>query len=379
MKQEIIKVVVLPGDGIGPEVTREAMRVLDAVTEGSSVEIEWDQRPFGASAHGTHGSVFPEETRAAVLQSDAVLLGAVGDPSADHLPPAERPERGLLELRETLGTWANLRPAVTYPAIQGASPLRAELIEGTDLLVVRELCGGIYFGEPRGESPAVDGHPDGARAFDTMVYTEREIRRIARVAFEQARSRSGRLTSVDKANVLASSRLWRRIVDDVATDYPDVELTHSYVDSCAMALASAPRRFDVLLAGNLFGDILSDIAAVLTGSLGCLPSASVGEGPGLFEPVHGSAPDIAGKGLANPIGAILSGAMLLRHATERHDLADAIEGAVQSALAAGITTADLSEDTSSALSTEAFGKHVASICRRPQRAEVAVPRVSLLP
>lgn len=345
------RIAVLPGDGIGPEVTAEAVRVLQAAARLGELPLELQTLPFGASARAEHGSVFPQETRTAVGRADAVLLGAVGDPMADHWPAEERPERGLLQLRQFLGTWANLRPARCIPALIDSSPLRPERIQGTDLLVVRELCGGIYFGEPRGERLGEHGQ----EAFDTLIYNEHEVRRIARLAFAAARERRGRLTSVDKANVLASSRLWRRVVVEVSEEFPDVELEHRYVDACAMALATSPRDFDVLLCGNLFGDILSDEAGVLTGSLGCLPSASLGDGIGLFEPVHGSAPDLAGQDRANPMGAILSAALLLRHGLGREDLASLVEEALASCLDQGLRTADIHTPGTTLVGTRALG------------------------
>ncbi len=330
-----LRVLALPGDGIGPDVTVEALRVLEAAATLGGVQVQIEQAPIGGVAIDQLGSPGPPDTLAAARAADAVLLGAVGGPAWDHLPSADRPERGLLALRKALGVYANLRPARFFPALAGASPLRPELTEGADIVVVRELLGGIYFGEPRGL--------DGRRGFNTLVYGADEIERIGRVAFELARTRSGRLTSVDKANVLESMALWRQTMTELAADYPDVELDHLYVDACAMALVTRPRSFDVLVAGNLFGDIISDEAAALTGSLGMLPSASLGDGPGLFEPVHGSAPDIAGKGVANPLATILSVAMLLHHSAGRPDLARAVEAAVDRTLADGFRTGDIAD------------------------------------
>jgi 3-isopropylmalate dehydrogenase len=322
-------IVLLPGDGIGPEIVAAARRVLDAVGEFS-----YDERLIGGASIDAHGTALTDEVLDACRAADAVLLGAVGGPKWDSTDPgAPRPEQGLLGLRKGLGLYANLRPVKPIAALLDASPLRRERIEGTDLLVVRELTGGIYFGE-RGR--------DGDRAYDTCVYTVAEIERIARVGFEAAQRRSGRVTSVDKANVIETSRLWRETVLAVAADYEGVELDHMLVDNAAMQLVSDPSRFDVILTENMFGDILSDESAMLTGSLGMLPSASLGgDGPGVFEPVHGSAPDIAGTGTANPLATFLSVAMLLRDGLGTADPAAAVEAAVEGALEAGLRTADL--------------------------------------
>jgi len=328
-------IVLLPGDGIGPEVVGAAARVLDAVAARFSIQITTASHPIGGVAlrHGL--PALPPATLDACRTAKAVLLGAVGDPSFDHLPSAERPEGGLLALRRGLGVYANLRPARLWPGCEGAGPLKPELSKNADLLIVRELTGGLYFAEPRGFAP------DGLSAFNTMRYSTDEITRIARVAFDAARRRKKQVTSVDKANVLETSQLWRRVVTAVAADYPDVTLSHMYVDACAMALVTSPAKFDVILTENLFGDILSDEAAVIVGSIGLLPSASIGDGPGLFEPVHGSAPDIAGTDKANPIGAIASVAMLLEHAFGATDAAKTIERAVVRVLEAGHRTSDL--------------------------------------
>jgi 3-isopropylmalate dehydrogenase len=322
-------IVLLPGDGIGPEIVDSARRVLDAV--GS---FDYDERLVGGASIDTHGTALTDEVLDACRAADAVLLGAVGGPKWDTTDPsAPRPEQGLLGLRKGLGLFANLRPVKPIPALVGSSPLRPEVIAGTDLLVVRELTGGIYFGE-RGR--------DSDRAFDTCVYTVAEVERIARVGFEAASRRRGRVTSVDKANVLETSRLWRQTVSELAGDYEGVELDHMLVDNAAMQLVSDPSRFDVILTENMFGDILSDESAMLTGSLGMLPSASLGDGgPGVFEPVHGSAPDIAGSGAANPLATVLSAAMLLRDGLGMDGEADAVEAAVDSVLATGLRTADL--------------------------------------
>ncbi len=329
------RVVVLAGDGVGPEVTAEALRVLDACCSRAKKPLEVVECAIGGAAVDAHGDPFPSMTREACLGADAVLLGAVGGPKYDALDEHLRPEKGLLALRKALGVYANLRPVRAFPSLEGTAPVRAEIVRGTDLVVVRELLGGLYFGEPRG----TDG--DGKRAFNTMVYTEDEVSRIARVAFELARGRRRHVTSVDKANVLEVSRLWRRVVTEVHAAYPDVELAHQYVDSAAMDLVRQPSRFDVVLTENLFGDILTDEAAVLAGSIGLLASASLGDGPGLYEPIHGSAPDIAGRGVANPIGAIASVAMMLRSSLGLPEQAARLERAIEAVLEAGDRTKDL--------------------------------------
>ena len=329
--------LVLPGDGIGPEVSAEALRVVDLLLSENRLQLEVESALLGGAALDASGDPAPEKTLAAAVRADAVLLGAVGGPAWDAVAPELRPEAGLLRLRAQMQVYANLRPAFLYPGLAAASSLRRELVEGLDILIVRELTGGIYFGQPR----ALEEGPP-RRGFDTMVYDEDEIRRVAQVAFAAAGSRNQRLCSVDKANVLASSRLWRSVVTEMGQDYPQVELSHLYVDNAAMQLARSPLQFDVLLAGNLFGDILSDLAGALTGSIGMLPSAAVNaSGAGLYEPCHGAAPDIAGQGLANPIAAILSLAMLLRHSLRQPELGDLLEQAVRNALAAGLRTADL--------------------------------------
>ena len=329
-------IALLPGDGIGPEVIDAAAAVLDAIADRHGHTLTLTRSPFGAAALRDGGPPLPPATLEACRAADAVLLGAVGDPQFSEGPRERRPETGLLELRKALDVWANLRPARIWPGLERDCPLRPDRIAGVDLLIVRELIGGIYFGEPRGRNA------DRTEAFDPMRYSVREIERIARVAFEAARSRRRRVTSVDKANVLECSRLWREVVTTVAGDYPDVTLEHQLVDSCTMRLVTEPGSMDVLVAGNLFGDILSDEAGAVVGSLGLLPSASIGGGGGgLFEPVHGSAPDIAGQDRANPIGAIASAAMLLRHALNAEKEADAIETAIGAALAEGCRTADL--------------------------------------
>jgi 3-isopropylmalate dehydrogenase len=327
------RITVLPGDGIGPEVTREAVACLEQVASLFGHDFTFQSHAMGGCALDEFGVPLPPSTLDACLGGDAILLGAVGDPRHDAQPAGNKPESGLLALRKTLGAFANLRPAALHPALVKASPLREEVVRGADLLVVRELAGGLYFGEPRSL--------DADRGVNTLPYTRFEVERIARVAFEAARGRRRKVTSVDKANVLESSQLWRRVVIEVARDYPDVALDHQYVDSCAMALITRPTSFDVVLTDNLFGDILSDEASVLTGSLGMLPSASLGGKVGLYEPVHGSAPDIAGQDRANPIGAIGSAAMLLRHSFGLVAEADALEAAISAVLTQGFGTPDL--------------------------------------
>lgn len=324
-------VLLLPGDGIGPEVTDMARRCMEAAAAAEGFEIHFEDAPFGGAAIDATGTPLPERTLETARAVDAIFLGAVGGPRWDDAP--ERPEKGLLDLRKALGLYANLRPVKVFDGLEDLSPLKSDRVQGADVLIVRELTGGLYFGEKReGES----------EAFDACSYSAVEIERIAHMAFRAASARSGRVTSVDKANVLATSRLWRRTVDRVATDYPDVVLDHLYVDAAAMALVTEPTRFDVILTENLFGDILSDEAAVIAGSIGLLGSASLGAtGPGLFEPIHGSAPDIAGSGLANPGGAIASAAMLMRHGLRQSGGADRIDAALAVALAEGVKTKDL--------------------------------------
>jgi 3-isopropylmalate dehydrogenase len=329
------KITVLPGDGVGPEVCAEAARMLRALGHFNNIEFRFEEKLIGGAAIRAEGTPLPQSTLDACLTSDAVFLGAVGAPEFDHLPPAQRPEAGLLGLRTELGGFANLRPAAFFPAIADCSPLRRSRVEGADVLIVRELLGGLYFAQPRGFGEKQDS------AYNTMRYSTPEIERVARIAFEQARQRRKKVTSVDKANVLETSQLWRRTVIQVAKDYPEVTLDHMYVDACAMHLISNPARFDVILTENLFGDILSDEAAAITGSLGMLASASIGGAVDLYEPVHGSAPDIAGQGIANPLGAIASAAMLLRHsAGMSHEAAD-LETAIRQVLEAGHRTKDI--------------------------------------
>lgn len=342
------RIATLSGDGIGPEVIREARRVLDHVGAIFDVEFQCSAHLIGGAALTAGLSPLPPDTASAATTSDAVLLGAVGDPSFDHLPAGSRPESGLLALRQRLGVYANLRPARAWTGLEDSGPLKPPVLAGTDMIVVRELLGGLYYGEPRQWDRATD------QAVNTMRYSRPEVERVARVAFELARGRRRRVVSVDKANVLETSQLWRAVVIDVARDFPDVQLSHEYVDACAMKLACAPSSFDVLLTENLFGDILSDEAGAICGSLGLLPSASLGQGPGLFEPVHGSAPSIAGRNQANPAGAILSVAMMLRLGLKLPEPAAAIERAVEETLASGFRTADIAPAGTIVASTTEF-------------------------
>jgi 3-isopropylmalate dehydrogenase len=346
------RIAVLPGDGIGQEVTPEAMRVLAAVAKGAGVSLEFEQALVGGAAIDAAGEPLPAVSMALCQQADAILFGAVGGPRWDDLPPERRPERGLLALRKELDLFANLRPARCFPMLVDASPLKRSVVEGTDLMVIRELTGGLYFGEPRGVERFADG---GARAINTMAYTSREIERVARMAFEVARKRRRRLASVDKANVLVVSQLWREIVTRVGREFPDVTLEHVLVDNAAMALVHRPTQFDTLVTENTFGDILSDEAAILAGSMGMLPSASIGGKVGLYEPVHGTAPDIAGKGVANPIAAILSAAMLLRYSLDMAGAADRVEAAVERVLGQGHRTADIAGPGEKTLGTRKMG------------------------
>jgi 3-isopropylmalate dehydrogenase len=359
----LLNVAILPGDGIGPEVTDEAVRILQTAAEAGHHQLRVTRRPVGGAALLAHKDPLPLETLQACLNSGAVLLGAVGGPSFDGFPSHLRPEAGLLRLRRQLGVFANLRPAQCFPALEGCSPLRPEVVRGTDVLIVRELLGGIYFGQPR----STQGAPGKRAAIDTMQYGEAEIERIARVAFELARSRRRKVTSVDKANVLDCSRLWRDVVTRMGQQYSDVKLVHMYVDSAAMALVARPTDFDVLLTENMFGDILSDQAGAVVGSLGMLGSASIGGKVGLYEPVHGSAPDIAGQGVANPLGAILSAAMLLRHSFKLESEAAGIESAVAGVLASGYRTRDLARAGESVVTTSEMGKKVAEAVRKPSQ------------
>ncbi len=347
-----LRVVLIPGDGVGPEVVAAACDVLDAVAARFGHAVEKTTTLMGGAALRAGRPALPPETLDACRAATATLLGAVGDPAFDHLPSKERPEGGLLALRKGLGVFANLRPTRIWPGLESAAPLKPEIARGADLLIVRELTGGLYFGEPR----QID--LERGEAFNTMRYSRMEVERIARVAFDAARRRRRQVTSVDKANVLETSQLWRAVVTDVAREYPDVNLEHMYVDSCAMALVTNPSRFDVVVTENLFGDILSDEAAVIAGSIGLLPSASLGDGPGLFEPVHGSAPDIAGQDRANPLGTIASVAMMLRYSFGLEREADAVEQAIEASLVAGERTADLA-GAATPLGCREMGRRVA--------------------
>jgi len=346
-----MNVAVLPGDGIGPEIIAQALAVLKKL----DLRIEFQESPVGGAGYEAHGDPLPEKTLALAKQADAVLFGAVGDPRHDNLPRAKRPEQAILGLRKELGLFANLRPARVHPELANASALKAEVVSGLDILIVRELTGDIYFGQPKGIRE-VHGEREG---FDTMRYRESEIRRIARVAFEAARKRSRRVCSVDKANVLETSQLWREVVTAEARSYPDIELTHMYVDNCAMQLVRTPKQFDVIVTGNMFGDILSDEASMLTGSIGMLPSASLDDkGKGLYEPIHGTAPDIAGKGVANPLATILSAAMMLRYSLKQEKAADRIEAAVTKVLRDGLRTADIYTEGTRRVGTTEMGDAV---------------------
>ncbi len=349
------RVVLLPGDGIGPEITAVARQLLEAVSARHGFTLEFSEAPIGGSAIDATGEPLPASTLEACKAADAVLLAAIGSPRFDALPREQRPESGLLALRSGMELFANLRPVKIVPALIGASSLRPEVVEGVDLMVVRELTGGIYFGKPKGRVQA-DGEE---RAFNTMTYSDSEVDRIARVAFKLACERRGQLCSVDKANVLDVSQLWRDRVEGMKDEYPAVDVSHLYVDNAAMQLVRDPRQFDVVLTGNLFGDILSDISAMLTGSIGMLPSASLGsEGPGLYEPVHGSAPDLAGQDKANPMAMVLSAAMMLRTGLKQNAAAEDLEHAVDRVLAAGFRTGDLMSEGCTALGCQAMGEEL---------------------
>jgi 3-isopropylmalate dehydrogenase len=353
-----MKIAILPGDGIGTEIVAEAVRVLKLL----DLPFEMEQAEVGGAAYEAHGHPLPESTLKLAQAADAVLFGAVGDWKYDTLERSLRPEQAILGLRKHLGLFANFRPALCYPELTHASSLKPELVAGLDILIIRELTGDIYFGQPRGRRTAVDGHFPGAEeAFDTMRYSRPEIERIAHVAFQAARQRSKRVTSVDKANVLETFQFWKDVVTEVGTQYPDVALDHMYVDNAAMQLVKAPKRFDVMVTGNMFGDILSDAAAMLTGSIGMLPSASLNaHKKGLYEPSHGSAPDIAGKGIANPLATILSAAMMLRFSLQQPQAADRIESAVRAVLAAGYRTPDIWSDGTQKVGTREMGDAVAA-------------------
>ncbi|HUX18082.1 MAG TPA: 3-isopropylmalate dehydrogenase [Acidithiobacillus sp.] len=348
------KIAIFAGDGIGPEIVAAARQVLDAVDQAAHLGLRCTEGLVGGAALDASDDPLPAVSLQLAMEADAVILGAVGGPRWDAYPPAKRPEQGLLRLRKGLDLYANLRPAQIFPQLLDASPLRPELVRDVDILVVRELTGDIYFGQPRGLE-VVDGK---RRGFNTMVYDEDEIRRIAHVAFRAAQGRRRQLCSVDKANVLETTRLWREVVTEVARDYPDVQLSHMYVDNAAMQLIRAPAQFDVLLTGNMFGDILSDEASQLTGSIGMLPSASLGEGRAMYEPIHGSAPDIAGQDKANPLATILSVAMMLRHSLNAEPWAQRVEAAVQRVLDQGLRTADIAAPGTPVIGTKAMGAAV---------------------
>lgn len=350
------KIAVLPGDGIGPEIVAEAVKVLNAL----DLDLELQSAPVGGAAYAAHGHPLPEATLKLAMESDAVLFGAVGDWKYDTLERHLRPEQAILGLRKAMGLFANFRPAICYKELTHASSLKPELVAGLDILIIRELTGDIYFGQPRGRRVATDGHFPGAEeAFDTMRYSKPEIERIAHVAFQAAQKRGKKVTSVDKANVLETFQFWKDVVTEVGKQYPDVALNHMYVDNAAMQLVKEPKRFDVVVTGNMFGDILSDEASMLTGSIGMLPSASLNDKKqGLYEPSHGSAPDIAGKGIANPLATILSAAMMLRFSLGQEAAAQKIEAAVQKVLADGLRTPDIYSEGTTKVSTREMGDAV---------------------
>ncbi|MDE2593714.1 MAG: 3-isopropylmalate dehydrogenase [Burkholderiales bacterium] len=351
-----MKIAVLPGDGIGPEIVAEAVKVLNTL----DLSFKLEEAKVGGAAFDAHGHPLPEHTLTLAMESDAVLFGSVGDWKYDKLDRPLRPEQAILGLRKNMGLFANFRPAICYPQLTHASSLKPELVAGLDILIIRELTGDIYFGQPRGRRLSPDGEFKGAEeAFDTMRYSRPEIERIAHVAFQAARKRNKRVTSVDKANVLETFQFWKDVVTEVHAQYPDIELDHMYVDNAAMQLVKAPKKFDVLFTGNMFGDILSDAAAMLTGSIGMLPSASLNaKGQGLYEPSHGSAPDIAGKGVANPLATILSAAMMLRFSLNQEEAASRIERAVQSVLEQGLRTPDIYSEGSKKVGTVEMGEAV---------------------
>jgi len=351
-----MKIAVLPGDGIGPEIVVEAVKVLHAL----DLSFELETAPVGGAAYAALGHPLPASTLKLAQEADAILFGAVGDWKYDNLERHLRPEQAILGLRKNLGLFANFRPAICYPELMGASSLKPELVAGLDILIIRELTGDIYFGQPRGRRIATDGNfPEAEEAFDTMRYSRPEIERIAHVAFQAARKRSKRVTSIDKANVLETFQFWKEVVTEVGQQYPDVALDHMYVDNAAMQLVKAPKKFDVIVTGNMFGDILSDEASMLTGSIGMLPSASLNaSNQGLYEPSHGSAPDIAGQGIANPLATILSAAMMLRFSLNQEEAAQRIENAVKSVLAQGLRTADIYSEGTTRVSTIEMGNAV---------------------
>ncbi|QOP43527.1 3-isopropylmalate dehydrogenase [Sulfurimonas sediminis] len=347
------KIALIKGDGIGPEIIDEAVKVLDAVASYSGFILKYEDLLMGGCAYDITGDPLPQETISGALNSDAVLFGAIGGEKWDNLPREKRPESGLLRFRKELGVYANLRPAVVYDELINASSLKPEVVRGVDLMVVRELIGGIYFGEPKGR--------DATKGWNTMVYTRDEIVRIAHQAFKIAMTRSKRVCSIDKANVLDVSQLWRETVEEVAKEYPDVELSHMYVDNAAMQLIRDPKQFDVMLTGNIFGDILSDEASMLSGSIGLLPSASIGAKIGVYEPIHGSAPDIAGQGIANPIATISSASMMLRYALNEEEAANKIDNAIKKTLSEGYRTGDLAQfDAKEVCSTSEMGSIIAN-------------------
>ena len=347
-----MRIAVLPGDGIGPEIMAQALNVLKRL----ELPLEMELAPVGGAGYDAAGDPLPEATLKLARQADAILFGAVGGWKYDELPRAKRPEQAILGLRKHLGLFANLRPAQVHAELAGASALKAEVVAGLDILIVRELTGDIYFGQPRGIHKLADGQREG---FDTMRYSEGEIRRIAHVGFQAAEKRGRKLCSVDKANVLETSQLWRDVVTEVGKEYPNVELSHMYVDNCAMQLVRTPKQFDVIVTGNMFGDILSDEASMLTGSIGMLPSASLdARNKGLYEPIHGSAPDIAGKDIANPLATILSAAMMLRYSLRQPAAADRIEAAVKKVLKEGYRTADIVEPGAKTVGTKEMGEAV---------------------
>ena len=357
----VMKIAVLPGDGIGPEIVHEAVKVLKVL----DLPFQLDEAKVGGAAFDAHGHPLPEHTLNLAMASDAVLFGSVGDWKYDTLDRPLRPEQAILGLRKNMGLFANFRPAICYPQLTHASSLKPELVAGLDILIIRELTGDIYFGQPRGRRESPDGEFKGApEAFDTMRYSRPEIERIAHVAFQAARKRHKRVTSVDKANVLETFQFWKDVVTEVHAQYPDIELDHMYVDNAAMQLVKAPKKFDVLFTGNMFGDILSDAAAMLTGSIGMLPSASLNaKGQGLYEPSHGSAPDIAGKGVANPLATILSAAMMLRFSLNQEEAASRIERAVQSVLEQGLRTPDIYSEGTKKVGTVEMGEAVVAALR----------------
>ncbi len=355
------KILVLPGDGIGPEIIAQAMKLLETLKHDFDLNITLEQGAIGGAGYDDCGHPLPEHTLKLAREADAILLGAVGGPQYDSLPRELRPERGLLGIRSALGLFANLRPAILYPQLAGASTLRAEVVSGLDIMIVRELTGGIYFGQPRGIRTREDGQREG---FNTMIYTEAEIERIMRTAFDIALKRQRRVCSVDKANVLEVSELWREVAERVSKDYPEVSLSHLYVDNAAMQLVRAPKQFDVMVTSNLFGDVLSDIAAMLTGSIGMLPSASLdANGKGMYEPVHGSAPDIAGQDIANPLATILSVSMMLRYSLDEAALADTVDQAVSRVLAHGLRTGDIYTEGCERVGTQLMGDAVIEALR----------------